>query len=150
MPTVKIHYDSGAQAVLYDPATQKILAELGATGACCVSGFCSIQTEMDCIGFFGLYLGDGTNCDSFPCANLGTCCWDDGTGLVDHCTVELHDACLAHPFHIFFADDYTCELCYGCCCPDGDCFSCPGGYLSVGIDCTSIGGCFRGLHSTCS
>lgn len=42
------------------------------TGACCVDGVCSIQTETDCTGLGGTYQGDGTDCDPNPCPS-GPC-----------------------------------------------------------------------------
>ncbi len=37
------------------------------TGACCIDGICSIETEVNCVGSFGFYQGDGTTCDPDPC-----------------------------------------------------------------------------------
>lgn len=33
------------------------------TGGCCVGGSCSVQTQANCTGSGGTYLGDGTNCN---------------------------------------------------------------------------------------
>jgi len=38
------------------------------TGACCVGETCEIHTADECAELGGRYLGDGTNCDSNPCA----------------------------------------------------------------------------------
>ncbi len=49
------------------------------TGGCCAFGTCLTgQTEAECTGFAGTYLGHGTNCDGDPCA-LGACCMVDGS-----------------------------------------------------------------------
>lgn len=37
------------------------------TGACCVDGVCTIETESDCTDMSGTYQGDDTECDPNPC-----------------------------------------------------------------------------------
>jgi hypothetical protein len=59
-------------------------------GACCVGEVCTIETEADCIGLGGTYLGDGTDCGPpNPCdlPDPGACC-------IDHvCHFVLADEC---------------------------------------------------------
>ncbi len=45
-----------------------------ATGACCLAGNCTIESEDDCTGMGGAYQGDGTDCDPNPCAEPVPAC----------------------------------------------------------------------------
>jgi hypothetical protein len=62
--------------------------DLGAdpTGACCVATSCTVETEADCTGMGGTYLGDGTDCSGNPCGGGG----DEVVNLAtsDHATDE--------------------------------------------------------------
>ncbi|MBN2561905.1 MAG: PPC domain-containing protein [Phycisphaerae bacterium] len=61
-------------------------------GACCVAEVChDAVTQDDCENvLFGVYQGDGSDCDPNPC--VGACCFLDG-----HCEVLTEDACAAAP-----------------------------------------------------
>ena len=48
--------------------TEELCAPPPPTGACCVDGQCTVETEEDCAG---LYLGDDMPCDNNPCGNDG-------------------------------------------------------------------------------
>jgi hypothetical protein len=52
-------------------------------GGCCYGTDCSTGTEADCGAGGGAYLGDGTNCDGWPCGGApeGACCF--GSDCVD-------------------------------------------------------------------
>jgi hypothetical protein len=52
-------------------------------GGCCVGTDCSTGTEADCAAAGGSYLGDGSNCNGWPCGGApeGACCF--GTDCVD-------------------------------------------------------------------
>ncbi|GJM25172.1 MAG: hypothetical protein DHS20C16_15870 [Phycisphaerae bacterium] len=39
------------------------------TGACCAGKSCSVETEADCLGMAGTYLGNDTSCDAPPAGN---------------------------------------------------------------------------------
>ena len=41
------------------------------TGACCAHGFCTIETEAECLANQGHFLGVGTTCTPPPCICLG-------------------------------------------------------------------------------
>ncbi|MHC5111630.1 MAG: hypothetical protein ACYTHJ_17335 [Planctomycetota bacterium] len=59
------------------------------TGGCCAFGTCLTgQTQADCDGFAGSYLGDGSNCDNSPCT-AGACCMEDGS-----CEEILEQSCV--------------------------------------------------------
>lgn len=58
------------------------------TGACCIDGDCSIQTESDCLNAGGEYQGDGTDCQGDPCfVPTGACC------VGETCSVETEPDC---------------------------------------------------------
>ena len=50
-----------------DPGSFELEDPVTATGSCCISGVCSIKTELECLSLGGTYAGDGTDCTSNPC-----------------------------------------------------------------------------------
>lgn len=65
----------------------------GTTGACCISGACSIQTSSDCIDSGGVYLGDDTTCEGIDCT-IGACCYSCGDCNCE-CSETTEAACIA-------------------------------------------------------
>lgn len=149
-----------------------------ASGACCTSGTCSIETEEDCTGF---YLGDNTTCDGVDCA-VGACCIDgvcsitteadctgtyEGDGTVctpnpcpqptgaccvgDVCTIETASECSGIG-GIYQGDDTTCDPnpCITPPPPTGAC--CIGTDCSIltAAECSGAGGTYQGDGSPCS
>jgi hypothetical protein len=58
----------GAMTPLWSPgATCYPHTGADCAGACCIDGVCYCASETNCISGGGLYLGDGTICDPFPC-----------------------------------------------------------------------------------
>jgi hypothetical protein len=58
----------GAMTPLWSPgATCYPTTGSDCAGACCIGGVCYCASEANCISGGGLYLGDGTICDPFPC-----------------------------------------------------------------------------------
>lgn len=73
----------------------QIPAAPAATGACCISGVCSIKTEAACVAAGGTYRGDDVACSDGlcdtppPATPTGACCIDGA------CSVLTEAACLA-------------------------------------------------------
>jgi hypothetical protein len=129
------------------------------TGACCISGgFCTVQTQVDCEGALGRYLGDATGCAPNPCSAAGACCYYDGT-----CTLDLEEDCHGGTF---MGANTSCTpnpcpppTTGACCLTDGSCqvtteSDCPGGsYAGDHTDCTpnpcpTAGACCIGANCT--
>ncbi len=144
----------------------------GSVGACCraFGGFCSVVPESECVDadFPGVYLGDGTTCQPYPCASVnGACCDESG-----FCSISTFDGC----FGTYAGDGTTCETveCEAAmvaCCrgSDGACVivpadqcdrrngdqqifggSCPPNNLCVGSCCGEDGSCTPSLPNECS
>ena len=85
-----------------EPPTPPVVA----TGACCIGGECSIETEADCISAGGTYQGDDTTCDPNPCEEppptpTGACCRGED------CTIETQESCESDG-GVYQGDDATC------------------------------------------
>jgi len=114
----------------------------GGGGACCAAngGCTNVATPEQCAGF---YLGDGTNCTTFPCGN-GACCLVGGG-----CAQTTLVGCL------FLGGTFqgAGSLCASvecpqppegaCCFPDGDCL------ILDARNCTSNSGVYVGDGTTC-
>ncbi|MCK4343157.1 MAG: hypothetical protein KAY37_15690, partial [Phycisphaerae bacterium] len=49
-------------------------------GACCHGdGSCTMELENECLDSFGIWQGQGTDCNPNPCPQAGACCHPDGT-----------------------------------------------------------------------
>ncbi|MCH8344017.1 MAG: proprotein convertase P-domain-containing protein [Planctomycetes bacterium] len=116
------------------------------TGACCVSGACSIETEADCISLGGAYEGDGTSCSPNPCQQpqAGACCLPG-----DFCAVVSSFTC-TDLGGTYQGDGTSCspDPCVppigACCLTDGTCL-----VLSPD-DCNLISGIYQGDGTNCS
>ncbi len=95
----------------------------GGTGACCIDGFCSILSAVDCATGSGYYFGDGTDCSPDPCPDLGCCTCPDFS-----CATTLSGDCIS-PCG-FSAVGHCCpagfEQSIPYCCDNG--FTCCGGF----------------------
>ncbi|MCH2132863.1 MAG: M12 family metallo-peptidase [Phycisphaerales bacterium] len=115
------------------------------TGACCISGSCSIVTSLDCSASGGSYLGDDSDCSGDPCfvPADGACCVEGS------CSIGTEADCNAAG-GTYQGDDTNCS---GDPCfippPTGGC--CVGISCSVvtGDDCVASGGNYLGDGSTC-
>jgi hypothetical protein len=88
------------------------------TGACCVSGSCSVQTLADCNSAGGHYLGDYSTCLGVDCVH-GACCHGST------CTITTPAECL----YTYMGDGTTCDP--NPCYIVSEC--CAGGFLVGGI-----------------
>ena len=114
------------------------------TGACCIGENCSIRTEANCLALGGIYHGDNSTCEQFPCEDdppveerTGACCIE-GLG----CSVTTEAQCrLFGGEYQGDGTDCTTVDCVGDPpddpeCPDGSVF-CPtlGTCLDIIIPC---------------
>ena len=53
-------------------------------GGCCNSGTCTIETQADCVGSSGNYLGDSTSCSPDPAGNPTTYSASPGASITDN------------------------------------------------------------------
>lgn len=77
------------------------------TGACCVAGVCSIETEANCATLGGTYVGDWIPCDPDPCPTSACCFWPSGV-----CLNLLEADCLAQS-----GTPYLGQYCWTVICP---------------------------------
>lgn len=83
------------------------------TGACCISGVCSITTGADCVSNAGTYQGNDTTCSPDPCAGSSTTTSSSTT------TTEGSSSTTTSSTTTTTASCGTCE--WICLCPAGDC-----------------------------
>ncbi|MCP3904707.1 MAG: DUF11 domain-containing protein, partial [Planctomycetes bacterium] len=92
-----------------------------ASGACCTSGgVCQVVSENTCSNLEGVYQGDGTTCEPFPCPVK--CCLPDGSCIDIHSS----DCFLAGgqsepPGSSCFSDGGPCPPVGGCCLDNDTC-----------------------------
>lgn len=116
------------------------------TGACCTNAGCIETTAQDCSNQNGYFQGAGVSCSdpNLDCANLGRCCFTDGTCAttsIDFCFNVLSGPLFSTPGT---CDDFPCPAYGACCSPIGGC--------SVGWDfeCNGPGQTFLGAATTCT
>ena len=103
-----------ADGIFFDGQTCDQVTCPDPVGACCAFDTCvSGQSEAACIGFTGVYLGDGTDCTTDVCTP-GACCLNDGT-----CDVMIESAC-ADVGGLFRGVDTDCASA-DCPQPNGAC-----------------------------
>jgi hypothetical protein len=80
-------------------------------GACCITGggaiFCQISNAKDCAALGGVFQGDGTTCDPFPCngsAPIGACCASNGQS----CFTSTEANCV-NGGHTYLGDGSSCD-----------------------------------------
>ena len=62
------------------------------TGACCMGGDCSVQTNGDCMAMGGEYYGDGSNCGAVDCGGgdpMGACCLGADCSMMSGADCEM-------------------------------------------------------------
>jgi len=112
-------------------------------GACCISGWCEIETQALCSTYDGTYLGDGTDCDPNPCEAPEACCLTMG-----ECTMALPSDCFdaggePQGYNSSCYPDPCSVLEGACCLPQYGCV-----FVSE-IDCDEMDGTYLGDGSAC-
>ncbi|MCP3905826.1 MAG: hypothetical protein GY715_19550 [Planctomycetes bacterium] len=116
-------------------------------GACCLGCECFPLEQTQCVGFGGLYAGDGVLCEAISCpvACEGACCFADGG-----CTDGSENDCVASG-GTYEGNDTTCAAANcpqppatgACCATDGGCS------VQTSDDCGTTGGTYQGDDTDC-
>jgi hypothetical protein len=74
------------------------------SGACCIGTQCLILVSTNCLGQGGIYHGDNTPCEPYPCQpQAGACCYGDGT-----CNIKPSTDCQASG-GLYLGDGSQCD-----------------------------------------
>ncbi len=101
---VSVEEHQGMGTIINVPLTNRRPNPSGTTGACCISGECSILSSDDCTAAGGYYAGNGTACEDDPCAEIGCCYYD----LSNQCVTTTSEICAGIPGSSFVAADHFC------------------------------------------
>jgi hypothetical protein len=114
------------------------------TGACCVAEVCEIQSQSDCEGSGGVFIGDFSTCSPNPCYGLsGACCLPNGL-----CVYVSLQSCEDNGWdyvgHGVPCDPDPCLPQGACCFADGTCLR------EIEEDCGTGDGTYLGDDSECN
>jgi hypothetical protein len=115
--------------------------------ACCfpTSGGCLNLNPNDCITAGGVPGGLGTTCQSFTCFPKGACCLPNGTCLDDLSPDDCESLQGTYRGNNSLCSVVNCPPPTGACCfPNGACLT------LVETDCTTAGGSWSGIGTTCA